>query len=141
MKLFLSISLIIACACAEEPNTPSNVSLIGSWRGPETTIFTLSNFRMELNEQDTGIVRGKWFAHSTGGGAGCPAATPCDGFGFIVGRTTVSGVEIELLGAGRFDGRLVDGNTLRGAFEVGGNFETMTFQRTSVTPSVTKVVR
>lgn len=141
MKLFLAIALILACACAEEPNTPSNVSLVGSWRAPGANLFTLSNFRMELNEQDTGIVRGKWFAHSTGGGAGCPANKACDGFGFVVGRTTISRVEIELLGAGRFDGRLVDGNTLRGVFEVGSDFDTMTFSRTSITPSLTRVAR
>lgn len=137
MRLFLAIALLAACACAEDPTTPSNVSLIGSWTSTSKNLFTLSDIRMELNEQDTGVVKGKWFAKGTGGNGGCAVATPCDGFGFVVGRNTISRVEIELLGAGKFDGRLVDAQTLRGTFALGSSYDTVTFTRKSLTPSIT----
>lgn len=135
MKLFLTFALILACACAQEPSTPSDVSLIGSWSSPSVNLFTLSNIKMELNQQDTGIVRGKWTAHSTGGNAGCLVGVPCDGFGHIVGRSTVSRIEIELLGAGKFDGRLVDERTMRGIFALGDRYDTITFSRVSLVPA------
>jgi len=141
MKLILTFALIVACACSPEPTTPSNVSLIGSWSSPSKNLFTLSNIRMELNQQDTGVVKGKWFAKGTGGNGGCPDKTPCDGNGFVVGRNTISRVEIELLGAGKFDGRLVDDHTLRGTFALGSDYDTVTFSRTSLTPAVTVVTR
>ena len=141
MKLFLAIALIAACACAEDPTTPSNVSLIGSWTSTSKNLFTLSDIRMELNQQDTGVVKGKWFAKGTGGNGGCPVATPCDAFGFVVGRNTISRVEIELLGAGKFDGRLVDPQTLRGTFALGSGYDTVTFTRKSLTPSITAGTR
>jgi len=141
MKLFLVVALTILCACGEDPTTPSNVSLIGSWTSASENLFTLSDIRMEVNQQDTGIVKGHWFAHSTGGNAGCAVATPCDGDGFVVGRNTISRVEIELLGAGKFDGRLVDDHTLRGTFALGDRYDTVTFTRKSLTPSITMVTR
>jgi hypothetical protein len=141
MKLILAFTLLIACACAEDPTTPSNVSLIGSWSSASVNLFTLSDIRMELNQQDTGIVKGKWFAKGTGGNGGCPVGTPCDGDGFVVGRSTISRVEIELLGAGKFDGRLVDDQTLRGTFALGDRYDTVTFTRKSLTPQITMVTR
>jgi hypothetical protein len=129
----LTILLIAACACAEEPNTPSDVSLIGTWKAPNANLFTLSNIRMELNQQDTGIVHGSWFARGSGGGEACPSGKPCDASGVVVGRSTIAKLSIELLGAGRFEGRLVDPGTMRGVLEVGNDYDTITFSRTSLT--------
>ena len=141
MKLIIALVVLIACACAEEPSAPSNVSLIGSWSSPAVNLYGLSNIRMDLNQQDTGIVRGKWSAKGTGGNGGCAVATPCDASGFVVGRTTVSHVEIELLGAGKFEGRLVDSSTLEGVFELNSDIQPMILKRTSLTPAASRAAR
>jgi hypothetical protein len=145
MRLIAVLLAVLICACAEEPSTPSDVSLIGSWSSPAVDIYSLSNIRMDLNQQDTGIVRGKWTATGTGGTAACsagtPVGTPCNAFGSVVGRSTVSHVEIELLGAAKFEGRLVDNSTLRGVFELGDEIQPMIFNRTSLTPAATVVTR
>jgi hypothetical protein len=141
MRIIVALVVVIACACAEEPSSPSSVSLIGSWSSPAVNLYTLSNIRMELNQQDTGIVRGKWTASGTGGNGGCAVATPCNASGSVVGRSTVSHVEIELLGAGKFEGRLVDSSTLEGVFELGSDIKPMIFNRTSLTPAASMVTR
>jgi hypothetical protein len=51
----------------------------------------------------------------------------------LIGRNTVSQVEIQLFGAGRFEGALVEPNRLRGIYAVGENYDTITFNRTSTT--------
>ena len=85
--------------------------------------------RMEVVQEPRGIVSGTWFAHGDGGRGGCAAATPCDTSGSLIGRNTVSQVQIELLGAGRFEGAQVETDKLRGIFAAGESFDTITFKR------------
>ena len=86
-------------------------------------------------QEPRGIVSGKWFARGDGGGGGCPPATPCNASGDLIGRNTVSQVEIELLGAGRFEGVLLEPTRLRGIFAVQEAYDTITFTRSSTTIS------
>ena len=74
---------------------------------------------------------GTWSARGTGGGGGCPVATPCDAKGDLIGRNTVALVEIELLGAGKFEGVLLEPDQLRGIFAVGEAYDTITFRKSS----------
>ena len=121
-------------ACAPEPNTPADTSLAGVWVA-NAHLYSLSNFRLELIQEPRGIVSGKWSAKGDGGGGGCLPATPCDASGNLIGRNTVSKVELELLGAGRFEGVLIESDRLRGIFAVGAAFDTITFSRFSNTVS------
>ncbi len=82
-------------------------------------------------QEPQGIVSGKWFADGDGGGGGCLPAVPCKAFGQLIGQNTVSQVQIELLGAGRFDGVLQQSATLRGTFSIAADYDTITFVRTS----------
>jgi hypothetical protein len=133
--LFLGIAAI---ACGPEPTTPATTNLAGSWTA-NAHLFALSNFRIEMIQEPNGIVSGKWFADGSGGGGGCLPAVPCKAFGNLIGTNTVSQVAIELLGAGRFDGVLLNGTTLRGTFSVTDNYDSITFVRKSATPSLDRL--
>jgi len=139
-KYYIGMTLALA-ACAPEPTTPADTSLHGVWTA-NAHMFTLSNIRMNLVQEDEGIVSGGWTAKGDGGGGGCFPATPCDAFGSIIGRNSVAMVEIELIGAGRFEGALVEPDRLRGIFAVHTGFDTITFVRQStVLPSASKESR
>lgn len=125
LATFTAASVI---ACAPEPTTPAETDLGGTWRS-NARLFTLSEMKMDLIQEPRGIVSGGWTAKGEGGGGGCPPATPCDASGLIIGRNTIAQVEIELLGAGKFEGGLIDDNTLRGVFVITTDYDTVTFIR------------
>lgn len=125
---------IVAVGCAPEPTTPASTNLAGVWKA-SAHLYTLSNFRLEMIQEPQGIVSGMWFADGDGGGGGCKEGAPCKAFGNLIGRNTVSQIELELLGAGKFEGVLKQGPTMRGIFSVNLSFDTITFVRTSTTVS------
>jgi len=84
---------------------------------------------MNILQEPEGIVSGGWTAKGDGGKGGCPPATPCDASGLLIGRNTVAMVEIELIGAARFEGALVEPNRLRGTLAIAEDFDTITFVR------------
>ena len=127
--LVVAVMLTIL-ACAPEPTTPSDESLAGTWVS-SAHLYTLSNFRMEILQEPNGIVSGKWFAKGDGGGGGCLPATPCNALGDLIGRNTVAQVELELIGAGRFEGVLLESNKMRGIFAVQEAYDTITFTKFS----------
>ncbi len=122
------ISLFVTSSCAPEPTTPADTNLGGVWTA-NANLFTLSNLRMDMIQEPRGIVSGGWTARGAGGGGGCLPSTPCNASGQLIGRNTVATVEIELLGAGRFEGVLVEPNRLRGVFAVSLDYDTITFVR------------
>lgn len=123
---------LVALGCAPEPTEPASTNLAGVWKA-DAHLYTLSNFRLEMIQEPQGIVSGMWFADGDGGGGGCLEGVPCKAFGNLIGRNTVSQVELELLGAGKFEGVLKQGSTMRGTFSVELNYDTITFVRTSAT--------
>lgn len=82
---------------------------------------------MTVVQEPQGIVSGKWTAKRDAGACGQPVA--CDVTGDLIGRNTVSQVEIQILGAGRFEGGLVELNRMRGIFAVQDGYDTLTFVR------------
>lgn len=122
------ISSLITSACAPEPTTPADTNLGGVWTA-NANLFTLSSLRMNITQEPRGIVSGGWTARGAGGGGGCLPSTPCNASGQLIGRNTVATVEIELLGAGRFEGVLAQPNRLRGIFAVSLDYDTITFVR------------
>ncbi len=124
----LCLAICFLTACAPEPTTPATTDLGGVWTA-NARLFTLSSFRMDLVQEPQGIVSGKWSAAGAGGGGGCAIATPCNASGDLIGRNTVAQVELQLLGAGKFEGVLVEAARLRGIFAVGESYDTITFVR------------
>lgn len=129
--------LVLAVGCAPEPTEPADTNLAGTWKA-NAHLFSLSNIRLEMIQEPEGIVSGMWFADGDGGGGGCQPETPCKAFGHLIGRNTVSQIQIELLGAGEFQGVLSQSDRMRGAFSVNDRFDTITFNRTSVSISTTR---
>lgn len=125
---------LLAIGCAPEPTEPADTNLAGTWKA-NAHLYTLSNFRLEMIQEPQGIVSGMWYADGDGGGGGCLEGIPCKAFGHLIGRNTVSQIELELLGAGKFEGVLRQGDTMRGIFAVNDAYDTITFVRTSTTVS------
>jgi hypothetical protein len=73
-------------------------------------------------------VSGEWFAKGSGG-RGCPPDTPCNATGGILGFNSVAQIQIELHGAGKFEGGLTGANRLRGIFATESAYDTITFVR------------
>jgi hypothetical protein len=132
MKLNVGIAfLALSVACGPEPSSPGDRSLAGTWSA-NAHLYTLSNMRLKIVQEPKGIVSGTWSARGDGG-VGCPESTPCDASGLLIGRNTAAQVQIDLVGAGRFEGALVESDRLRGILAVGQSYDTITFNRASTT--------
>lgn len=139
MRLNRALLFLLCLGCAPEPTTPADTDLGGVWTAT-AHLYSLSNFRLEILQEPQGIVSGKWFALQDGDGGGCPVGTLCDASGDIIGRNTVAQVEIHLVGAGRFEGALVEPNQLRGIYAVNESYDVIVFNRTSTTVSTDRKV-
>ena len=104
--------------------TPADTSIAGVWKS-NAHLFALSQIELNLIQEPRGIVSGGWTAKSDGNSGGC--SSPCDASGLLIGRNSVSQVELELLGAGKFEGTLIEPNRLRGILAVGLGYDTITF--------------
>jgi hypothetical protein len=122
--------LCAALACAPEPTETADTSLAGVWTSPDS-LFGLSKIRMTIIQEPRGIVSGTWTARGEGGAGGCKPSIPCDASGLLIGRNTVSKIDMELLGAAFFEGVLVAPTKLHGALLFGPDYDTITFNRIS----------
>ena len=111
-------------SCAPEPTDPATTDISGVWTS-DAHLFALSQIKLTLTQEPAGIVSGGWSAKSDGNSGGC--AEPCDASGLLIGRNMVSQVELELLGAGKFEGTLIERNRLRGILAVGTGYAPITF--------------
>ncbi len=115
---------VLLLACAPEPTTPADTNIGGVWTS-NAHVFALSQLKLNLIQEPAGIVSGGWSAKSDSNSGDC--STPCDASGLLIGRNMVSQVELELLGAGKFEGVLIEPNRLRGTLAVGLGYDTITF--------------
>ena len=129
--------IVLVLGCAPEPTEPADTNLAGTWKA-NAHLYSLSNFRLEMIQEPQGIVSGMWYADGDGGGGGCLPETPCKAFGHLIGRNTVSQIELDLLGAGQFEGVLRQSDKMRGIFSVLDAYDTITFVRTSTSISTNR---
>jgi len=115
---------LLLSSCAPEPTDPATTDISGVWTS-DAHLFALSQIKLTLTQEPAGIVSGGWSAKSDGNSGGC--AEPCDAFGLLIGRNMVSQVELELLGAGKFEGTLIEPNRLRGILAVGTGYAPIIF--------------
>ena len=123
----IMVSSMIAAGCAPEPSAPATTGLAGVWTADNAHLFSFSKFKLTLVQEANGIVSGGWSAHGDGGAGGCATGVPCDAFGNLIGVNTVSKVDLELLGAGSFEGVLMGPTRLRGSFTAPAGYDTITF--------------
>lgn len=117
---------LMVAGCAPEPSAPATTDLGGVWTS-NAHLFSFSQIKLTLVQEANGIVSGGWSARGDGGAGGCAPGVPCDTFGNLIGVNTVSKVNLELLGAGSFEGVLMEPTRLRGAFSAPAGYDTMTF--------------
>ena len=122
--------IILATACAPEPTTPSSVDVGGVWTS-NAHLFSFSQWKLTLVQEPKGIVSGTWAAHGDGGAGGCAPNVPCEASGNLIGLNTVAKINLELLGAGSFEGALLEPTKLRGAFQAPTGLDTIMFTRVS----------
>lgn len=110
-------------ACGPDLNTPSSRSVSGKWQSPDSVSFFF-NVNLNLVQSSSGDVTGTWSSSYKGGNLSCPAGQVCPASNEAIGRNTVVGVSIEVLGIGKFTGQLEGDNTLRGdIFRHDGDFK------------------
>jgi len=125
----LACAAILLSSCAPEPTTPATTSLAGVWTSTSHE-FSLSQIKMTIVQEPKGIVSGSWTAKGDGGAGGCAPQIPCNASGGLIGQNLVSTVVINLLGAGKIQGALVEPARLRGILIIGIANDTITFDRT-----------
>ena len=123
----LIAALAVAIACAAEPTDPADSDLSGVWQSWDQDLY-IRNIRMELQQPSPGIVSGKWVAEGRTDNA-CTPGAGCADSSLVTGRTEVSQVVLELLGAGTFVGELATADTLRGIIRSQGKNFHVTFGR------------
>ena len=121
-----AMSAMLVAGCAPEPTDPAKTDIGGIWTS-DAHLFSLSQFKLTLVQEANGIVSGGWSARGDGGAGGCLPSVPCDASGHLIGLNTVSKVNLELLGAGSFEGVLAEPTRLRGAFSAAAGYDTITF--------------
>ena len=122
--------LTIAAGCAPEPSAPATTKLEGVWTA-NAHLFSFSQFKVTFVQEPKGIVSGSWSAREDGGAGGCAVGVPCDASGNIIGVNLASKIVFEILGAGSFEGVLVEPTRLRGTFSAPGGYDTITFIRSA----------
>ncbi|MEP6905233.1 MAG: hypothetical protein ABI875_04070 [Gemmatimonadales bacterium] len=125
----LASAAILLSSCAPEPTTPATTSLAGVWTSTAHE-FSLSQLKLTIVQEPNGIVSGNWTARGDGGEGGCAPQIPCNASGGLIGQNLVSTVVINLLGAGKIQGALVEPARIRGILIIGIANDTITFDRT-----------
>lgn len=110
-------------ACGPDLNSPSSKSVSGKWQSTDSVSF-FYNVKLDLAQSSNGDVTGIWSSLYKGGNLSCPERQICPASNEALGRNTVVGVSIEVLGIGKFTGQLEGDNTLRGdIFRYDGDFK------------------
>ena len=118
IRIIGSALAVLLSACAPEPTTPADTNIAGAWKS-NAHVFDLSQIELTLIQEPRGIVSGGWTAKRCSG--------QCDASGLLIGRNTVSQIELELVGTAKFEGQLIEPNRLRGSLRVGIQYDTITF--------------
>jgi hypothetical protein len=106
--------LAVPAACGPELDAPSSEDISGHWSA-STALGALSAVEMDLTQQANGTITGDWSGKFSTSGK-CPPGLGSDPTGPVKGSNTSLLVRFSLLGAGDFEGQVIDRNTLRGGF-------------------------
>jgi hypothetical protein len=111
------VLLVIAVleACGPSLTQPSSEDISGRWATTEP-IGILSDVQISITQLRDGTVSGEWSATTLSPNPSCPPDLGPSPIGSVSGTNTVLGVYLSLLGAGDFEGQIVDSETLEGSF-------------------------
>lgn len=124
MRLLLLFAAVIGLsACGPDLNTPSSKSVSGKWQSTDSASFFF-NVKLDIAQTPGGDITGVWTSLYKGGNLSCPEGMTCPASNEVVGRNTVVGVSMEVLGIGKFTGQLEGDNVLRGdIYRYDGDFK------------------
>ena len=106
---------LLVASCGPELTRPAEINLTGAW-STTATIPPITNIQMRLNQSADGTVNGDWSGKSSIANPRCPPDLGLNPANIVTGKNTVLEVSFELLGAGEFEGQVIDSNTIRGSF-------------------------
>jgi hypothetical protein len=113
---------------------PSPLNLSGRWTSTDP-LGTLSNLEVIINQTPDGMLTGTWSSDVSPPHPSCPPDVSDKGAGTIGGSNTVVGVQFALLGAGDFQGQIVDSAHMRGSLMSCGVIWTVSFSRSGLAPA------
>ena len=112
-RALLVVALVESCG---PPLTqPSSLDVSGHWV-TSNAIGLLSDVQVTMAQQPDGTISGGWSGKAPAN-ALCPPNLGLNPTGPVSGTNTVLEVRLGLVGAGDFDGQLVDSQTLKGTFD------------------------
>jgi hypothetical protein len=120
--------IVLSTACGPPLTDPSSENITGRW-GTADKFGPLSDMNLEITQGADGKVVGKWTAVVPGPRPVCPPELDANATGPVSGTNTVFEIRLAMLGAGDFQGQVVDENTLRGSFDSCANTYLSTFTR------------
>ena len=109
-----SLATILGFACGPALSEPSSHNISGRW-STAATIGPLSQILVDVTQQADGTIQGHWSGKANPPDAPCPPALGPAPTGGVNGSNTVFSVRWALLGAGDFQGQIIDDHTLRGS--------------------------
>jgi len=106
--------LATAAACSKDPNAPdATTSLTGRWLTSDTVeVFTA--FDVHLSQNAQGLISGNWVGKTRITNGQCDAIFTCAPANIVFGSNLSLGVELQILGAGLFNGQLVTKTEIEG---------------------------
>jgi hypothetical protein len=132
--LRLATVVVGLASCGPSLSEPASTNVSGRWQSP-TKIGPLSAIVLDLTQNPDGTVAGHWSANIFPDNPPCPpdlGRSPTGGT--ISGTHTVLEMRIALVGAGAFEGQMVDDNNLKGSFDSCAHVYSITFVRISTLP-------
>jgi hypothetical protein len=111
-----SLLLIAVCeACGPSLTQPSSQDISGHWATTDA-IGPLADVQLTVTQRPDGTVSGQWSARVSQANVSCPPELGTNPTGSVSGTNTILEVRLSFLGAGDFQGQVVDGETLEGSF-------------------------
>ena len=125
---------VVVSACGPALSEPSPVNLTGRWTSVDH-LGALSNLEVIINQTPDGALAGTWSSDVSPPHPPCPPDVSDRGTGTIGGSNTVVAVQFALLGAGDFQGQVIDGTQMRGSLTSCGGIYAISFSRAGPVPA------
>jgi hypothetical protein len=105
---------VVVSGCGPPLSDPSPVNLTGTWTSADH-LGTLSNLEVIINQAPDGALSGTWSSDVSPPHPPCPPDVSDRATGTMSGSNTVVAVQFSLLGAGDFEGQVIDSAHIRGS--------------------------
>jgi hypothetical protein len=112
-RALLVVALVASCGPPLTEPSPLDVS--GHWMTSDS-VGVLSDLEVTITQRRDGTLSGQWSGKAPAN-AVCPPDLGLNPTGPVSGINTVLEVRLAVLGAGDFDGQMVDSQTLKGTFD------------------------